>query len=103
MSKHRFPPFTGEETKLCKTYLLIQGLVRVKKGEAQPAGPWCPYIMVAAVRWGFKVAEERGGCSAAWSLDFAAYVMLEMLSDDMDFYHWGVKTTQNLNCPCQML
>lgn len=74
MSKHRFPHFTGEETKLCKTYLLIQGLVRVKKGEAQPAGPSCPYIMVVAVRWEFKVAEERRGCLAVQSLDSAACV-----------------------------
>lgn len=74
MSKHRFPHFTGEETKLCKTYLLIQGLVRVKKGEAQPAGPSCPYIMVVAVRWEFKVAEERRGCLAVKSLDSAACV-----------------------------
>ena len=51
MSKHRFPHFTGEETKLCKTYLLIRSLVRGKNGEAQPAGPSCPCVTVVGGRW----------------------------------------------------
>jgi len=49
MSKHRFVHFTGEETKLCNTSLLVQGLVKGRKYEVQPAGLSLPCVMVTPV------------------------------------------------------
>ena len=59
MSKHRFPHFKGEETKLCKTYLSVQGLVRGKNGGSEPAGLSHPCVVAGRGRWQFKVSKER--------------------------------------------
>lgn len=60
MSKHRFPHFTGEETKLSKTCFMVQGLVKSKNYEAQHTGPSHPCVVVTPVGWGWQFEVTKG-------------------------------------------